>query len=219
MKWKEKPRKVSVIVDNDSWIMPYAEQLIASINESGDEAVLYRSYTDLREGFAAFFLGCINIAPENVLGRNKYNLVVHESDLPKGRGFAPVAWQILEGNNAIPICLIEAAENADTGNIYFRDEIQLRGDELNTEIRRVQGEATVKLCMKFIKSNIEPISYQQRGEATYYKKRNKLDSKLDIKKTIEEQFNLLRIVDNERYPAFFERNGCLYKIVIEKIND
>ncbi len=43
---------------------------------------------------SAFFLGCSKIAGPDVLNRNKYNLVVHESALPKGKGFAPVAWQI-----------------------------------------------------------------------------------------------------------------------------
>jgi len=28
--------------------------------------------------------------------------------------------------------------------------------------------------------------------------------------------NLLRIVDNEKYPAFFELNGCKYKLKVEK---
>ena len=38
-----------------------------------------------------------------------------------------------------------------------------------------------------------------------------------INKTIKEQFNLLRIVDNNYYPAFFEYNGYRYKIQINKV--
>ena len=32
-----------------------------------------------------------------------------------------------------------------------------------------------------------------------------------------QEFNLLRICDNERYPAFFRKNGITYKLQIEKV--
>ena len=41
-------------------------------------------------------------------------------------------------------------------------------------------------------------------------------NKLDIDKTIRDQFQLLRIVDNEKYPAYFELNGCKYILRINK---
>jgi methionyl-tRNA formyltransferase len=43
----------------------------------------------------------------------------------------------------------------------------------------------------------------QVGKTTYYPKRNSRDSQLDIEKSIAQQFDLLRIVDNDNYPAFF----------------
>ena len=56
----------------------------------------------------------------------------------------------------------------------------------------------------------------QSGKSFYYKKRGPSDSKLDPNKTIMEQFNLLRVVDNKRYPAYFELNGTRYILKIEK---
>ena len=41
------------------------------------------------------------------------------------------------------------------------------------------------------------------------------DSRLDPDDTIAQQFNLLRVVDNERYPAFFELLGRRYILKIE----
>lgn len=35
-------------------------------------------------------------------------------------------------------------------------------------------------------------------------------------KTIREQFNFLRVVDNERYPVYFELNGMQFVLKIEK---
>jgi methionyl-tRNA formyltransferase len=56
----------------------------------------------------------------------------------------------------------------------------------------------------------------QSGESSFYPKRSPADSMIDINKTIIEQFNLLRIVDNERYPAYFDWLGKRYYLRIEK---
>ena len=41
----------------------------------------------------------------------------------------------------------------------------------------------------------------------------------DISKSLDDQFNLLRTVDNNEYPAFFEINGRRYVIKIEEIKN
>ena len=93
----EKPRRVVVLVDNDSWILPYVERLVRELCRDGDAAQLVRHAEDLPEGDVAFLLGCVGIVPTRLLDRSHFNLVVHESPLPKGRGFSPMTWQILEG--------------------------------------------------------------------------------------------------------------------------
>ena len=50
------------------------------------------------------------------------------SNLPKGRGFSPLQWQILKN-----ICLIEALFKFDSGNIFLK-KIKLDGFELYDEI-------------------------------------------------------------------------------------
>ena len=59
----------------------------------------------------------------------------------------------------------------------------------------------------------------QKGKESFYPKRTAKDSRLDIDKTIKEQFNLLRIADNEEYPAFFEIDNHRYILKIEKAKD
>lgn len=141
-------------------------------------------------------------------------MVVHESDLPRGRGFAPVAWQVLGGAKKIPICLIEASENVDAGDIFLREEISLTGYELNDEIRRLQGDATVDLCMQFLRRYPSFNPSRQEGTPTKFERRTPEDSRLDPNKSLREQFDLLRTVDNDRYPAFFEIDGRRYTIKI-----
>ncbi|WP_252365672.1 hypothetical protein [Campylobacter jejuni] len=45
------------------------------------------------------------------------------------------------------------------------------------------------------------------GKESFYPKRSPKDSELDINKSLNEQFNLLRIASNEDFPAFFYKDG------------
>ena len=58
---------------------------------------------------------------KNILEKFKNNLVVHESDLPNGRGWSPMSWQVLEGHKKIPFTLIEADRKVDCGIIYAKN--------------------------------------------------------------------------------------------------
>jgi len=216
--WNKKPRTISIVVDNPSWILPYAEKLAEVINSQNDNAIICSNHKQVKDGCIAYYIGCTNIVSSEILSRNKFNLVVHESELPKGKGFAPVAWQILEGKSEIPICLFEAVDEVDAGNIYYLDKMLFDGHELNSEIRDKQGNKTIELCLRFLNEPIPPASFAQNGESTFYKSRKPEDSMLDPEKSIGEQFNLLRIVDNKEYPAFFEKNGYRYKVMIEKVD-
>ena len=184
----EKPRRVTVLVDNDSWILPYAERLVREVSQTGDTAQLVRRSDDLPEGDVAFLLGCVRIVPSRLMNRSRINLVVHASDLPRGRGFSPMTWQILEGRNTIPICLFVAARDVDSGPVIFRDTITLKGTEVCEEWRIVVGERTLKLCKRYLNEPAPPAEKTQLGEATFYPRRTQYDSRLDPNKTIAEQF-------------------------------
>ena len=216
--WWFRPRRCTVVVDNDSWILPFAHRLIADINSNGDAATFAADHASIEEGDVAFYLGCTKITPSAVLARHRRNLVVHESDLPKGRGFSPLTWQVLEGLSAIVVCLFEASDAVDSGQIIYRDTLRFAGDELIDEMRTQLGEITLTLCKRFLAERLPPPGEQQEGPPTFYRRRTPEDSRLDPHKSIAEQFDLLRVVDNRRYPAFFELRGKRFKVAIEKIS-
>ena len=206
---------VQILVDNtNSWIIPYAVDLVNTICELGHSAELKHHPEEVSKGDVLCLLSCEKIFKKLYL--NKFNLVVHESDLPKGKGWSPLTWQVLEGNNEIPITLFEASEKVDNGKIYLREMLILQGHELIDEIRHQQGEITIKLILQFIKKIDNIKGKEQLGESTYYPRRTLKDSQLDIQQSINDQFNLLRVVDNGRYPAFFIINGIKYILKIEK---
>lgn len=210
---------ITILVDNDSWILPYAEKLLENLGNQGYVSKLARRAEDIEQGWICFLLGCVRLVRPKYLERNQFNLVVHESALPKGRGFAPMAWQILNGENEIPICLLEAsADEADAGDIWLQDTIQLTGMELVPEWRAAQGEKTIELCARFVNEyeQLQPIP--QTGSPSWYPRRTPLDSELDLDKPLGEQLNLLRVVDNERYPAYIKLGDQKLIIKVEHGN-
>ena len=170
-------------------------------------------------GAIVFFLSYFKLVGEDFLKKYKHNLVVHESALPKGKGWSPLFWQILEGKNRIPIVLFEAEKNVDSGAIYLKDFIKLNGTELYEEIRFIQAEKTKQLCIKFLNNYNELIlkKKSQKGKSSFYIKRSPVDSRLKLSKSIKTQFNLLRICDNENFPAYFNFKKAKYIVRVYKV--
>ena len=94
---------------------------------------------------------------------------------------------------------------------------EFSGYELLNELRSSVADATLQLCSKFVDTYPQCLKKAkfQNNKETFYSRRFSKHSRLDLNKSIREQFNLLRIVDNERYPAFFEINGYKYFILIK----
>jgi methionyl-tRNA formyltransferase len=208
---------VNIIVDNpDSWMVPFGKDLANRLSSDGFESKFIVNPVDISSGsYASFFLSCHNKILPPILQKSRYNLVIHASDLPKGKGWSPYIWQILEGKNKIPICLFEVASKIDAGPIYFKGYLDLDGHELLDEIRFKLVDKSYDLILKFLKTN-NPKAIPQEGDETFYPKRSSKDSELDLSKSLLDQFNLLRVVDNEAYPAFFSYLGNDYVLKIYK---
>jgi methionyl-tRNA formyltransferase len=123
-------------------------------------------------------------------------------------------WQLLEGRNRIPISMILAADEADSGDILMQDELILDGTELNDAIRKALGEKIVRMCLSYLDAPEPSFGTPQEGEPSWYSRRRPEDSRLDPERTIADQFDLLRVVDNDRYPAFFDYRGRRYVLRI-----
>ena len=124
-----------------------------------------------------------------------------------------MTWQILEGASSIPmITLFEAVADLDAGSIYLQQKIALQGQELAEEWRVLLAQATLDLCLAWFDRHQEVVhaAQPQHGEASNYRRRRPIDSQLDPELSLAEQFNVLRVVDNQRYPAFFHWRGRRY---------
>ncbi len=209
--------KTAILTSPNQWFIPYAKELNSKLQGSK----LFYAHKDIDQYFeTVFILSYHNIIEEDYLKLHKHNIVIHASELPHGKGWAPMFWQILEGKNEIPFSMFEAGTGVDDGDIYMQRTLSLNGYELNKELREKQAVFIIDMCLEFL-SNYDRYkdAKKQVGTESFYDKRAKEDSELDINKTIKEQFNLLRIVDNDEYPAFFKIKDKKYILKIEEAKD
>ncbi len=210
--------RIAICSDSGSWINRRLPSLITALRERGHLVTHVHQPQDIAHGDICFLLSCFRLIGADFRARNRTTVVVHESSLPKGRGWSPMTWQVLEGQRCIPLTLFEAVDDADAGPVYLRDSYWLTGYELVEELRDGQYAATQRICLRFVDSypSILSTATPQVGEPTHYPRRRPEDSRVDPDRTLREQFDLLRVVDNDSYPAFFEIDGRRYVLRIER---
>ncbi len=205
--------KIAILSSKNQWFLSFAKRLSKKLEcelFTEEDELLAKNFDIL------FILSYHKILSKKTLEQNKHNIVIHSSNLPKGKGFAPLFHQILEGKNEIVFTLFEADERADNGNFYMKERLFLSGLELHDELRKKQAKLISKMVLSFVKNIAKLKPKKQSGKESFYKKRSPKDSELDINKSIKEQFNLLRICSNKDFPAFFYKDG---KKFILKIYD
>lgn len=189
----------------------------AELNTPAHEVEVVQTKGALVGGDILFLISCHELIGKDVQALYKATLVIHASDLPLGRGWSPHIWQVLEKQQLIKITLLEAADMVDSGAIWTQVDLRLEGHETFAEINAKLFDAELAL-MDFAVLNLDNIEPRpQDGRApTYYPKRTPADSRIDPRQSIADQFDLLRVADPERFPAFFELHGHRYLIHISK---
>ena len=163
-----------------------------------------------------FIISYTKILPVNLFKKVKLPLVIHESNLPKGRGCSPVLWEVLNKKKIFYVSIIEAKKKVDSGKIILKKKFTIKSEDLYDDIRKKQTQSNVSIVKDFL--NIYPkITFKnQIGKPTYFRKRKIQDSELNINKSIKSQFNLMRINNNKEWPSFFYINGKKFVIKILK---
>lgn len=211
--------KVSIIVSNIEHPV-YSVMKKWVVNQLNIDAEIVNSTKELRSsGEFLFLVSCTDIINQEIRSRFKHCLVLHASDLPKGRGWSPHIWGVVNGENLLTLSLLEAEDKVDSGRIWLKTHIKLDGSELFDEINNKLFTAEVELIQRAVNELETIIPYEQDSDISpyYFPKRLPEDSRININDTILNQFNLFRVCDSERFPAFFELNGQRYAIKLEKV--
>lgn len=193
------------------------------INENNNhhEISYVRSKVDLKGGDILFLVSCAEIIQAKDRQKYKTSLVLHASDLPSGRGWSPMIWELIGGAEQITVSLIEAEDRVDSGRVWKKITRIVPKHALWDEINEILFSAEIELINLAVNSfvQIEPQVQSLDVEASYYRRRSPEDSKLNPALTIAEQFDHIRVCDPIRYPAYFDMYGQRFKLTLEKMNE
>lgn len=194
------------------WLQGWAER-----NQAAHEVDLVRGKDAAAGGDILFLISCHELIGPELRALYRATLVIHASDLPLGRGWSPHIWQVLEKKQHIKVTLLEAADAVDSGAIWTQTEFGLEGHETFAEINAKLFEAEMRLLDYAVRhlETVQPRPQDDR-EPTRYRKRTPEDSRIDPQRSIADQFDLLRVADPQRFPAFFDLLGHRYFIHITK---
>lgn len=199
-------------------INPYLRRLKADLEQDHSVSII-RSPGQVTNGDLLFLVSCNVLVEPAIAKRFKHALVLHASDLPKGRGWSPHIWELLNGADCITVSLLDAAAAIDCGDIYKKITIDIPRSALWNEINDLLFAAEIQLIEFAIQNFVHLKKYPQNVGigVTYYPKRHPKDSEIDPNKPISEQFDLIRVCDPNRFPARFYYRGQAYKITLEKL--
>lgn len=137
-------------------------------------------------------------------------LIIHDSLLPKYRGFAPMNWAIIKGEKETGVTLFHIADGVDCGPIV--DQMSTPIDENDTaktvdeRIIKLYQEIMVKCLATFEAGEVKAVP-QDEAQATYTCKRTPEDGEIDWNKSAVEIHNLIRGLTQPFPGAYTRLNG------------
>ena len=199
-------------------VVPHLQKWMLSQGSANSVALRTRK-ADLQVADLLFLVSCHELIGLEIRQQYRFVLVLHASALPQGRGWSPYIWQILAGGNQITVSLIEAQDPVDSGAIWASRNLTLQGHELYDEINEALFRTELELMDWAVDNFYRVTPKPQSSEgASHHPRRRPEDSRLNPDLSIAEQFDLMRIADPERYPAFFDLRGCRYRVILQKEN-
>ena len=162
-------------------------------------------------------VGWQRLIPEQVLNTLRIGgLGIHGSSeyLPKGRGRSPVNWSLIEGKKRYILHIFLLTPGVDDGDILDQQIFDINDWDtcrtINYKIFIVQKRMLKDLIPKLFENKFQRIP--QRGEPTYYPKRNPEDGKIDWNKQVFEIYNFIRALTRPYPGAFSYINGTRINI-------
>ena len=214
-------KNITIIISSKAHPINACIENWMSLRNEDQHIKIVRTPEEATGGDLCFLISCSDIVPLSVRKKYSHVLVIHASDLPKGRGWSPHIWHIIDGGEEVVVSLLEASEKVDRGDIWQQYSYKIPKYFLYDDIMKTINQAHIDL-MDFAVENfttVKPVPQDPEIEPTYYPKRTPLDSEIFPSKTIAEQFNILRVCDKIRYPAFIRLHGKKFKIMIERYDD
>jgi len=132
-------------------------------------------------------------------------VIFHMTDLPFGRGGSPLQNLIARGIYETQISALKCVEEVDAGPIYLKRSLSLHGAAEEIYLRA--SKIIESMIVEIIKTN--PQSIAQIGEPTFFKRRKPEQGSLLDAGSLDQAFDLIRMLDADGYPNAFINVGNL----------
>lgn len=199
------------------WVTDIVDRLQ---QKTGAEFVLLRQKSELTPESlelakieTIFFPHWSFIIPASIYERFEC-VMFHMTDLPYGRGGSPLQNLITRGHRETKISCFRCDGGIDTGPIYQKEPLSLDGTAAEIFVRATY--TIESMIVRFINERPEPLP--QSGEPVEFRRRTPDQSNLSLATTVEQAFDMIRMLDADGYPhAFVDagnvrvelRNACL----------
>ena len=197
-----------VIASSKPWNKNLPENLHAATGQrfqliSNSAEITVEHLTELSPRYV-FFPHWSHRIPADVF-QNFECVILHMTDLPFGRGGSPLQNLITRGIYETQVSALKCVEEVDAGPIYLKRPLSLHGTAEEIYLRA--SEIVEKMIVEIIKTNPQPIA--QVGEPTFFKRRKPEQGNLLDAKSLDQAFDLIRMLDADGYPNAFVNIGSL----------
>ena len=206
-----------LITDKTHPVLQYLDAWKNASSQRHHVAIHFELSKKMR-GDILFLISCAVKINTSIRSRYAHVVVLHASDLPKGRGWSPHIWAVLNNEPRITVCSLVAEDAIDTGDIWAKTSFEVAPSDIYCDINHKLFEAELHLLEETIRliEDGETPCLQSDAEVSYFRKRTPADSELDPDMTLRDLFNTIRVCDPRRYPAFFDMHGTRYCLEIKK---
>ncbi len=142
-------------------------------------------------------------------------VVIHSSDLPDGKGWAPIYHAFSEQKNEYVMSAIYAVDEVDAGDIIVQVRFGIEPNYTAGFIRHLDNELSLLIIRKILAQwpNQKPLAVRQIGQESYHKHRYPLDNEINLSQSLEFLLPHLRGVEAHS-PAFFYFENIKYLIEV-----
>ena len=158
-----------------------------------------------------FCFGWSNLIKKDLLGLPKMGVVgYHPALLPKNRGRHPLIWALALGLNISGSTFFFMTEGADDGDILSQEKVEiLYEDDAKSLYDKVSNIALrqIETFLPKLQNNSFEIIKQKNDLANVWRKRGKVDGRIDFRMTSRAIYNLVRALTKPYVGAHVEYNG------------
>lgn len=143
-------------------------------------------------------------------------ILFHSTNLPEGKGWAPIYYTLTKGLEQYTISGIFAADEVDSGDIIVQAKFKIKDNYTAEIIREWDNEICIMLIKKILEifQGKEIKGRKQQGVSSFNTRRKPEDNEINPNVKFADVINHLRACE-KNHPAFFVYNKAKYLVKVE----